>query len=148
MNVSSDYEDLFKTLNVYQIKYLVVGAYAVMHYTQPRYTKDIDVWIIPELNDVQKVFDALREFGAPLKNIKPEDFSDKEMILQMGMAPVRIDIMMSVPGVSYTNAWQNRKKIKYGQTQIYLLGKEDLVAAKKQAGRPQDKIDLDKLIKE
>ena len=145
MYVSQDYEDLFKILNAYRIKYLVVGAYAVMYYTQPRYTKDIDVWVIPELNDPEKIYQALREFGAPLKGIQPEDFTDQQMILQIGMAPVRIDILMSVPGIFYKEAWQNRKKIQYGQTQIYMLGKQDLIVAKKQAGRPQDKIDLNNL---
>lgn len=145
MYVSQDYEELFKILNAYRIKYLVVGAYAVMYYTQPRYTKDIDVWIIPELNAPHKIHEALREFGAPLKGIKRGDFADKHMILQIGVAPVRIDILMNVPGISYQAAWLNRKKAQYGQSQIYLLDKQNLIAAKKHAGRPQDKIDLDKL---
>ena len=145
MHVYSDYEELFKILNAYRIKYLLVGAYAVMYYTQPRYTKDIDVWIIPELNDVHEIYKALRTFGAPLKGIKPEDFSDKHMILQIGVAPVRIDIMMNIPGVSYKKAWQNKKKIQYGKTKIYLLGKQDLITVKSQTGRPQDKIDVDNL---
>ena len=119
-----------------------------MYYTQPRYTKDIDVWVIPELNDPEKIYQALREFGAPLKGIQPGNFTDEYMIFQIGIAPVRIDIMMNVPGISYLEAWRNRKKIRYGQTQIYVLGKKNLIAAKAKAGRPQDKIDLDKLIKE
>lgn len=147
MNVYSDYEDLFKTLNAYRVKYLLVGAYAVMYYTRPRFTKDIDVWIIPEKNDVHKIYDALKKFGAPLKGIKPEDFNDKHMILQMGVAPVRIDIMLDVPGVSTEAAWKNKKRIRYGKTPVYVLGQEDLIAAKRQAGRPQDKLDLKSLEK-
>ncbi|MBI5149515.1 MAG: nucleotidyltransferase [Candidatus Omnitrophica bacterium] len=145
MNVHSDYEDLFKVLNAYDIKYLLIGAYAVMYYAQPRYTKDIDVWIIPELNDVQKIYNALKEFGAPLKRIKPEDFNDNTMIFQIGIAPVRIDIMTDLPGVSAKFAWRNKKRIRYGKTPVYVLGKEELVVAKKKAGRPQDGIDLEKL---
>ena len=145
MNVISDYEDLFKILNAYRIKYLVVGAYAVMYYTQPRYTKDLDVWIIPELNDVQKIYEALKKFGAPLRGIRPEDFTDKQMILQIGVAPIRIDIMLGLQGPSFQTAWRNKKKIRYGQTPIYVLGKQDLIAAKQKSGRPQDHIDLSKL---
>ena len=145
MDLSKDYEDLFKVLNACRIKYLLVGAYAVMYYTQPRYTKDIDVWVIPELNDVYEVYGALKEFGAPLKGIKPEDFNDKTVIFQMGVAPVRIDILFDIPGVSAQSAWRDKKKIHYGKTPVYVLGQRDLIAAKRKAGRPQDEIDLEKL---
>src|SRR5262249_23491561 len=144
MNVISDYEDLFKTLNAYRIKYLLVGAYAVMYYTQPRYTKDIDVWLIPELNDVDKIYVALKEFGAPLKNLESQDFYDHTMIFQIGVAPVRIDLLMGLPGISAKVAWRNKKRIHYGKTPVYVLGEVDLVTVKKKAGRPQDIIDLEK----
>ena len=67
MDVPSDYEDLFKTLNACRIKYLVVGAYAVMYYAEPRFTKDIDIWVIPQMNDAGKIYEALKKFGAPLR---------------------------------------------------------------------------------
>ena len=147
MNVYSDYEDLFKILNAYRIKYLLVGAYAVMYYARPRFTKDIDVWIIPRLNDVHKIYDALKTFGAPLKGFKPESFEDEGMILQIGIAPVRIDILLELPGITFQEAWHNKKKIKYGKTSIYVLGQKDLIKVKTVAGRPQDKIDLESLEK-
>lgn len=100
MNVISDYEDLSKILNAEKIKYLVVGAYAVMYYSQPRFTKAIDVWIIPELNDVHRIYGVLKKFAAPLRGIKADDFKDKDMILQIGIAPVRIDILTGIVGVS------------------------------------------------
>ncbi len=145
MHVYSDYEDLFKILNAYRIKYLLVGAYAVMYYSEPRFTKDIDVWVIPELNDPQNVYQALKKFGAPLKGMTPESFLDKDMIFQIGIAPVRIDILLELAGVSPPTAWRNKKRIRYGQTPVYVLGKKDLIAAKKKAGRPTDKFDLAKL---
>ena len=145
MHPSSDYEDLFKTLNGYKIKYLIVGAYAVIYYTEPRYTKDLDVWIFPDLNDNQKVYAALKEFGAPLQNISPDDFKNKKMIYQIGTAPVRIDIKMSVEGLNFKTAWKNRKKISYGKTPVYVVGFADLIRAKKEMGRPQDLLDIQKL---
>ena len=145
MDVYSDYEDLFKILNAYRVKYLLVGAYAVMYYTRPRFTKDVDVWIIPQLNDVYKIYEALKKFGAPLKGIKEQDFNDKNMILQIGLAPVRIDIMLDVRGISSHSAWRNKKRIYYGKTPVYVLGERDLIKAKKKAGRPQDKIDIENL---
>ncbi len=146
MKVNSDYEDLFKTLNDYNIRYLVVGGYAVMYHTEPRYTKDIDVWVIPEMNVADKVYEALKEFGAPLTGMSAGDFEDKKMIFQMGVAPVRIDVMVDLPGVSFELAWKNRKKVKYGKTSINVLGVAELVKAKKIANRTQDKLDLEKLL--
>lgn len=145
MDVPSDYEDLFKTLNACRVKYLVVGAYAVMYYAEPRFTKDIDIWVIPQMNDAGKIYEALKKFGASLRGIKPEDFNDRRMILQIGVAPVRVDILFDVPGVSFQTAWKNKKKIRYGRTPVYILGKNDLITAKKKAGRPQDRIDEENL---
>ncbi len=145
MYLSSDYEDLFKTLNGYRIKYLIVGAYAVIYYTEPRYTKDLDVWIFPDLNDNQKVYGALKKFGAPLQGMTPDDFKNKKMIYQIGVAPVRIDIKMDVEGLDFKKAWKNRKKILFGKTPVCILGLKDLIQAKEKMGRPQDLLDLQKL---
>ena len=144
--LSSDYEDLFSTLNAHKIKYLVVGAHAVMFYSEPRFTKDMDVWIPSVLNDVRKIHGALKAFGAPLRDVTPDDFADPKMILQIGVAPVRIDIMTELPGVSVAQAWKHKKRSRYGKTSIYLLGLDDLIQAKKAFGRPQDKLDLKKLL--
>ncbi len=145
MDVCRDYEELFKILNGYKIRYLIVGAQAVIFYSEPRYTKDMDVWIPPELNKVESVFAALKEFGAPLQGLSPKDFKDKKIIYQIGVPPIRIDIMMGVPGISPKIAWRRKRRSKYGKTRIYLLDISDLIKAKKKAGRPQDKIDLENL---
>lgn len=142
MDACPDYEDLFKTLNAFRIKYLVVGSQAYIHYTEPRYTKDIDVWIIPDLNDVTKVYAALAKFGAPLRGMTPQDFADSNIMLQIGVPPVRVDIMISVPGLDFKTAWKNRQRTIYGNTPIHVLGIEDVIRSKKAAARPQDKVDL------
>lgn len=147
MKITEDYEDLFALLNAHGIKYLIVGAYAVMYYSAPRFTKDIDVWISPDANNPQSIFNVLAEFGVPMKAIKPEDFSDKTMILQVGVPPVRIDIIMDLPALSFETAWKKKTTTLYGRTRIHLLGKEDLIKAKQAAGRPQDKLDLSRLAK-
>ena len=148
MEVSSDYESLFKTLNKFRIKYLLIGGYAVIYHTEPRYTKDIDIWISPDSNDVERVYEALSAFGAPLKSMSPEDFKDKKMIFQMGVAPVRIDILVDIPGVKFEKAWKNRKRAKYGNTYINVLGIHDLITSKKRVSRPQDEIDVHRLSQE
>ena len=145
--VSQDYEDLFSTLNAYKVKYLVVGAHAVAYHAQPRFTKDLDVWVPAALNESQRVYDALKAYGAPLRDLTPASFADPGMILQIGVAPVRIDIMTGLPGVTAQEAWKRRVKTRYGRTSIYVLGLAELVKAKRTSGRPQDKLDLIKLLK-
>ena len=145
--VSRDYEDLFKALNIFKIKYFVVGAHAVTFYTEPRFTKDLDVWIPMALNESEQVYNALKAFGAPLRGLTPEDFKDPKMIFQIGVAPIRVDIMMGLPGVSVMPAWKNKVRTRYGKTPIYILGLSELMQSKKVAGRPQDKLDLAKLVR-
>lgn len=145
--LSSDYEDLFSTLNTYKIKYLVIGAHAVMFYSAPRFTKDLDVWIPVALNDPQRVYEALKAYGAPLRGMTPSDFQDTKMFLQIGVAPVRVDILVEVPGVSAEEAWKHRRRSRYGKASINVLGFEDLIKAKRATGRPQDKLDLATLLK-
>lgn len=139
--VSEDYEDLFKILNAYKIKYLVVGAHAVMFYSEPRFTKDMDVWIPQSLNDPKRIHKALTAF-APLKGLKPSDFQDPKLILQIGVAPVRVDILGSLSDVSAEEAWRRRRRSRYGKTPIFILGLEELIRTKKATGRPQDNLDL------
>ena len=143
--LSSDYEDLFSTLNAHKVKYLVVGAHAVMFYSEPRFTKDMDVWVPIALNDPRRIFAALKAYGAPLKGLVPEDFRDPAMFLQIGVAPVRVDILGSLPGVTAEEAWKHRKRSRYGKTPINILGLAELIKAKQTAARPQDKLDLKKL---
>lgn len=145
MDVSPDYEDLFKILNKYKVRYLLIGAYAVVYYTQPRFTNDIDVWIDATRDNAGRVFIALKEFGAPLKNICREDFMDRKNIYQIGVAPVRIDIIMGCTGITFDAAWKNKVTSKYGKTRIYIMGMKDLIKTKKKVGRLQDRLDLEKL---
>ncbi len=145
--VSPDYEDLFRTLNAYKIKFLVVGAHAVAFHAQPRFTKDLDVWVPTELNESKRVYDALKAYGAPLRDLTPESFAEPGMILQIGVAPVRVDIMTVVPGVTAQEAWKHRAKSRYGRASIHVLGRSELIKAKQASGRPQDKLDLAKLRK-
>jgi hypothetical protein len=145
MRLSYDYEDLFRILNTYKVRYLVVGAYAVAYYTEPRFTKDIDIWAESEVKNAQRLYKALGKFGAPLKGITADDFLDKKTIYQIGVAPIRVDIMMSLTGVKFKSAWQNKKRVKYGRSAIYILGKGDLIKSKKAIRRKQDILDLEKL---
>jgi hypothetical protein len=134
-------------LNAYKIKYLVVGAHAVIFYSQPRFTKDLDVWIPPSLNDPERVYEALKAYGAPLKGLVPDDFRSPTLMLQIGVAPVRVDILGGIVGVEAEEAWTHRARTRYGKIPINILGRAELIKAKKAAARPQDRMDLSTLLR-
>lgn len=145
MDISLDYKDLFGILNRFKVRYLIVGAYAVTFYTEPRFTKDLDIWVASDINNAEQLYKALVEFGAPLKDISLSDLTNKNMIFQMGVAPVRIDIIIGLKDLEFDKAWKNRKKTKYGNIDVNMLGLEDLIYLKKKAKRPQDILDVLKL---
>ena len=145
MELSEDYKDLFRILNKYKVKYLLIGAYAVIYYTEPRYTKDIDISVSADIKNAEKVYDALKKFGAPLKGIKPVDFTDKTMVYQIGVAPVRIDILPGIKAINFESAWKKRKRIKFDDIPVNIIDKKNLTKIKKALKRPQDILDLEKL---
>ena len=143
--MNQDFKDLFKIFNEYSVKYLVVGAYAVIYYAEPRYTKDLDVWIESTVENAKRVWKALSVFGAPLENVTVEDFCNSELIYQIGIAPNRIDIMMNIPGVEFSSSWERRVKTSYGGESINMIGIDDLIKAKRTMARDQDRLDLKSL---
>jgi len=140
--MNRDYADLFKLFNGHRVRYLVVGAYAVVFYAEPRYTKDLDLWVEPTRENADQVWKALAEFGAPLEGVTLEDFSNPELIYQIGVEPNRIDIMMAVPGLEFEGAWKRRVTSSYSGEEIFILNLEDLIQAKKTTGRESDRLDL------
>jgi hypothetical protein len=145
MPVNPDFRDLFSILNEEKVEYLVAGAHAVIYHTEPRYTKDLDIWVNPTPENAQRVYKALARFGAPLRDISAADFCDPDLVYQIGVAPNRIDILMGVSGVGFSSAWADRVASTYGGIPILIMGKSSLLAAKKAAGRPQDLLDVEKL---
>ncbi|OPZ63903.1 MAG: hypothetical protein BWY83_03305 [bacterium ADurb.Bin478] len=148
MALNPDFYDLLKLLNDGKVEYLVVGGYAVMYYSEPRFTKDLDIWINPVPENARAVWRALAEYGAPLEKVSLDDFCNLEMIYQIGLAPNRIDILMDVAGVDFAIAWQRRKVTQYGDVPMNMISREDLIAAKLASGREQDLLDAKGLQKD
>ena len=140
-----DFKDLFKLFNDESVEYLVAGAHAVMVFTEPRYTKDLDVWVRATPENAARVFRALRRFGAPLHDITERDFTKTDLVYQIGVAPNRIDILMGVAGVTFEEAWDHRLQSTYDGVPIAIMGKTQLLKAKKAAGRPADLLDVTRL---
>ncbi len=140
--VNPDFRDLFAALNDAGARYLVVGAHAVAFYAEPRFTKDLDVWVEASPANAPRVMSALRAFGAPMAAATEADFIRPEITLQIGVAPNRIDVTTRIDGVAFESAWPNRTESTFGDQPIWLIGRRDLVANKQAAGRPQDRLDL------
>jgi hypothetical protein len=145
MLTSSDFKELLNLFEKHEIRYLIVGGYAVMKYSEPRFTKDLDIWIATDIANADAVYKALKEFGAPLTDLTAADFTDQDCFYQMGRPPLRVDIMMSIQGVQFEESWQNREIVELDGHSIPFISRADLICAKKASGRPQDMIDIDNL---
>jgi len=145
MLTNSDFRELLNLFEKHKVRYLVVGAYAVMKYTEPRFTKDLDLWIATDIENANSVYVALKEFGAPLANLSADDFTRQDYFYQMGIPPMRVDIMMSIPGVTFEEAWKNREAVELDNFKIPFISRSDLMREKEASGRPQDKRDFDRL---
>jgi hypothetical protein len=143
--VNQDFKDLFKVFNEYNVRYLVVGAYAVIYYAEPRYTKDLDIWVEPSLENARLLWKALTVFGAPLERVTLEDFCNPELVYQLGVAPNRIDIMMDIPGVAFPSAYERKVESTYGEEPIKIIAIDDLIKAKRAVDREQDRLDVKSL---
>ena len=142
-----DYEEFIGALNAHGVRYLVIGAHAVAFHARPRATKDLDILVDPTPVNAQKVLDALRDFfgGADL-NYTLEDIVDLDCILQLGVAPVRIDLLSTIPGCpAFQAAWRRRVTARFGGVQTHYIGLDDLLRNKEAADRPQDRVDADVL---
>lgn len=147
MRVEKDYEEFLGLLNKYQVKYCIIGAYAVAFWGYPRYTKDIDILIEPTKENAKRIILAIREFGIKSQELTEEDFIRKNRVIQLGYEPVRIDILTSVEGVSFSTVWKNKVEDFYGKEKVYFIGLKELIKIKKRIARPQDLADLEELLR-
>jgi hypothetical protein len=145
MATNPDFRDLFSSLCAEGAEFLVVGAHAVIVFTAPRYTKDLDVWTRPTPENAARVHRALAVFGAPMGDLAVTDLAVEGTIFQLGIAPNRIDILTSIDGVRFDDAWSRRVPSTYGGVPIHVLSIEDLLANKRKVGRPQDLLDVENL---
>ncbi|NOT32019.1 MAG: hypothetical protein HOP15_16355 [Planctomycetes bacterium] len=143
-----DYEEFIAALNAHDVRHLIVGAHAVAFHATPRAT-NLDIYLGPEEGNATRALAALRAFfgGADLE-YSVANLTDPNMVIQLGVAPVRIDLLTSLDGVSsFDEAWDRRVDAGYGPVAAHYLGLEDLIAAKEAAGRPQDRADVASLSK-
>jgi|SRR5450432_115507 hypothetical protein len=114
MKINSDFKDLLQLLGDASVRFLVVGGYAVMKYTEPYHTKDLDIWIEPTEENANRMLEVLRQFGAPGGQVTVDDLTNPDLIYQIGVEPVRVDVMGSVSGFKFEEAWEHRVETDYG----------------------------------
>jgi hypothetical protein len=139
---NQDFKDLFVELNAHGVEFLVVGAHALAAHGHVRATKDLDVWVRPHRENAPRVIRALEAFGAPMHTVTENDFAVPAITFQMGVAPVRIDIITVVDGLTFDEAWPNRVISDYGGEQVFVVSRDDLIRNKRATGRPQDLADV------
>ncbi len=144
---SQDFKELLSVLARHEVRYLVIGGYAVMLYSEPRWTKDLDLWIAIDPTNARAVFNALKEFGAPLTGLTTADFSEPGYFYQMGNPPLRVDVMMEIPGGDFNEAWERRNTVSIGKEPVHFISREDLISVKLASGRDQDLKDVDAIKK-
>ena len=114
MRLEKDFEELLKLFNKYKVKYCIIGAYAFGFYARPRYTKDLDILVEPDMENAGKIIKALDAFGFKSLNLKKRDFSRPNKIVQLGYEPVRVDIITSIKGCNFEEVWQGKARGIYG----------------------------------
>lgn len=145
MNLDLEFREFLEVLNARDVRYLIVGGYAVGAHGLPRSTKDLDVWVLAEPDNADRLMRALVDFGFGDVGLDASDFTREGLVVQLGYPPLRIDILTSIDGVSFAEAYPNRIDEQIDGVHISFIGREDLITNKRAAGRSQDLADADRL---
>ena len=145
MPLPEDWRAFIESLNSNGVEYLVVGAVALAQHGFPRYTGDLDVLVRNSPDNAERLVKALSDFGFASLGLKAADFMDSYRVVQLGVPPARIDLLTSITGVPFDQAWAGRIEAVLGETRVHFIGREALILNKRMTGRAKDKADLDAL---
>ena len=143
--MSPDFRELLLEFNAASVEYLVVGAHALAVYGHVRATKDLDVWIRPDSENADKVIAALTSFGAPLTELLPEDLTRPDTVFQIGIEPLRIDLLTAINGVGFAEAWKDRFETRFADVPVNVISRAHLIKNKLSTNRLQDRADVEHL---
>ena len=147
MIVNKDFREFIELLNEHKVKYLVIGGYAVSMHGYPRYTKDVDFWIWMDRGNISSLIEAIKDFGFDSLELDEEDFLNPDNIIQLGYEPNRIDLLVQVKGVDFTDCYKNKLELEIEGLIIDFISIDDLITAKNASGRLQDLADVEHLKK-
>ena len=145
MEIQPDFKELLALLNAHNVDYVIVGAYALAFHGAPRFTGDIDIFIKPDPKNAERILAALKEFGFGSLDLNKSDFQQPENVIQLGVPPVRVDLLTSLTDVSWQQAYSGRVEGAYGDVPVYFLGRKEFLANKKALGRKKDLADIEAL---
>jgi hypothetical protein len=143
--MNEDFLDLLRAFSDADVRFVIVGAYALAHHGRPRATGDLDVWVEATPANARRVMAALQAFGAPLTEIVEQDFVRPGAVFQIGVPPRRIDILTDLTGITFEEAWPQRERGSFGALQVDFLGRDALITNKRATGRPKDLGDIEGL---
>lgn len=147
LRAEKDFEEFIELLNKHKVEYLIVGAYALALYSRPRNTGDIDIFINNSETNAKLLINVIKEFGFENSRIEENDFMTKERIIQLGVSPIRIDIMNEIDGIDFSDAFSHKEIFQFGNVMANFISKSDLIKNKKASNRNKDQADLDELEK-
>jgi len=145
MEIQKDFKEFFALFNAHKVEYVIVGGYALAFHGVPRYTGDIDILVYAEKDNGKRVFAAISEFGFAELDLSVDDFSSPDRVLQLGVPPVRIDILTSLTGITWQEASSGSLGLNYDGIPVQVIGREALLANKRATGRAQDLADIEAL---
>lgn len=145
MEVQPDFRELLASLNRSGVEYLIVGGYAMAFHGAPRFTGDLDIFVRPTPENARRILDALDQFGFGSLDLVPEDFTTPGRVVQLGVPPVRVDLLTSLTGVEWERAEASKAHGTYGDESVFFIGREELVSNKRALGRNRDLADLEAL---
>ena len=148
MEVQPDFKDLLRLFNVHKVEYMIVGGYALAYHGAPRYTGDIDIYIKPDSQNAEQIMKALADFGFGSVGLTVEDFENPDNVIQLGVPPVRVDIITSISGILWKDAYLGCVDGKYGDVPVKYIGLNEFIINKRTTGRKKDLSDLEALGKD
>ena len=145
MEVQKDFREFLELLNEHEVKFIIVGGYALAFHGAPRFTGDIDVFVKPDHENAKRILNALADFGFNSLDITIDDFQDQNKVIQLGLPPVRIDLITSISGVTWEEADASKEPGLFGDVSVSYIGKKQFIFNKRASGRKKDLADLESL---
>jgi len=145
MQLDSDFRDFVEHFTANDVRFLIVGGYALAAHGMPRFTGDLDAWVWISAENASKVIRSLEAFGFAGLGLTDEDFNQPDRVVQLGYPPYRIDILTSIEGVEFDGAWERRFVLNLDGIEVPFIGRDDLLTNKRVAGRPQDRADVERM---
>jgi hypothetical protein len=145
MELDKDFNEFVELFLEHNVRFLIVGGYALAAHGLPRATGDLDAWVWVNPENAQNIMRALNAFGFQNLSLTESDFSKEDSIIQLGYPPFRIDILTSIDGVVFDQAWEKKIVVELNGLNVPFIGRDDLITNKKASGRPQDIADVSRL---